>query len=61
LKRDYITAEISTYSKKYMTNREKQIKKFGIEIVEYDEKIWLERGYIINYETGLLEQIIQTK
>jgi len=44
-----------------MTNREKQIKKFGIEIVEYDEKIWLERGYIINYETGLLEQIIQTK
>ena len=37
-----------------MTKRDKKIKMFGIEIVEYDEEIWLERGYIINYETGLL-------
>ena len=37
-------------------SRETKIKKFGIEIVEHDEKIWLERGYFINYNTGLLEQ-----
>ena len=39
-----------------MTKLEK-IKKFGIEIVEYDEKVWEDRGYIINYDTGLLEKI----
>lgn len=39
-----------------MTRLEK-IKKYGLEIVEYDEKIWLERGYTINYSTGLLEPL----
>jgi hypothetical protein len=38
-------------------DRQTQIKKYGIEVVEHDEKIWLERGYIINYKTGLLEKI----
>lgn len=37
--------------------REQKIKDFGIEVVEYDEQVWLERGYKINYKTGLLEQI----
>ena len=38
-------------------NRAQQIKEFGLEIVEDDEREWLERGYIINYETGLLERV----
>jgi hypothetical protein len=42
-----------------MTNREVLIKKYGIEIVENDEKIWAERGYKINYNTNLLEKINQ--
>lgn len=33
------------------------IKKYGLEIVKQDEKIWLKRGYKINYKTGLLEKI----
>jgi len=37
--------------------RETKIEKFGLEIIEYDEKVWHERGYKINYDTGLLEQI----
>jgi hypothetical protein len=37
--------------------REQKIKKYGIEIVEYDEEIWEQRGYRINYNTGLLERI----
>lgn len=37
--------------------RENKIKKYGIDIVIYDEKIWLEKGYIIDYKTGLLKQI----
>lgn len=41
--------------------RENKIKKFGTEVVEYDEKVWLERGYKINYKTGLLEQLAITK
>lgn len=38
--------------------REKYIQKYGIEIVEEDERIWLERGFKINYKTGLLIKII---
>ena len=41
-----------------MTKREEKIKKFGIEIVEDDERIWFERGFKINYETGLLEKYV---
>lgn len=37
--------------------REEKIKKYGIEVVEYDEAVWLKRGYKINYATGLLEKI----
>jgi len=37
--------------------REAKIKKYGIEIVEDDEKSWKEKGYRINYKNGLLEQI----
>lgn len=40
-----------------MNNRDKKIIKYGIDIVEYDERLWEERGYKINYDTGLLEQI----
>lgn len=40
-----------------MSTREEQIKKFGVEIVEDDERVWRERGYTVNYKTGLLEQI----
>lgn len=39
--------------------REEKIEKFGIEIVEQDEKIWLSHGYKINYKTGLLEKLKQ--
>lgn len=38
-------------------NREQRIKEFGIEIVEHDEQVWRDRGYKINYTTGLLEKI----
>lgn len=37
--------------------RDKQIKKYGIEVIEDDEKTWKKRGYRINYETKLLEKI----
>lgn len=40
-----------------MTNRDKKIKLYGIDIVLDDERIWLERGYRINYEKDLLEKI----
>lgn len=39
------------------TKRDEAIKKYSIEIVECDEKIWRERGYKINYEKKLLEKI----
>ena len=42
-----------------MNNRDKEIKKYGIEIVTHDEELWLKRGYKINYETGLLEHVNQ--
>lgn len=35
--------------------RNEMIKKYGIEIVKNDEKIWKKRGYKINYKTGLLQ------
>ena len=44
-----------------MKNRNKMIKKYGIEIVKNDEKIWRKRGYKINYNTGLLEKMLVTK
>lgn len=37
--------------------REKLVKKYGIEVVENDEAVWKKRGYKINYNTGLLEKI----
>lgn len=37
-------------------SREEMVKKFGIEVVEDDEKTWKERGYKINYQTNLLEK-----
>lgn len=42
-------------------DRERRIKKFGLEIVENDEKIWKDRGYIINPKTGFLEQELKGK
>jgi hypothetical protein len=44
-----------------MMTRQEKIDKFGIEIVEQDEKIWESRGYKINYSTGLLETINETR
>lgn len=41
-----------------MKDREKMIKKYGIEVVEQDERIWKERGFTIDYKTGLLVKII---
>lgn len=35
--------------------RDNMIKKFGLDIVLSDEKLWLSRGFLINYKTGLLE------
>ena len=32
------------------------IREFGIEIVEDDERYWKSLGYKINYATGLLER-----
>jgi len=40
-----------------MTKRDEKIKFYGLEFVLHCEKIWLERGYKINYETDLLERI----
>jgi hypothetical protein len=40
-----------------MNKRNEEIKKYGIEIVEQDERIWKKRGYIIDYNTGLLVKI----
>lgn len=40
-----------------MTKRNEQIKKYGIEIVEQDEKIWKDRGYTIDYDKDLLVKI----
>lgn len=40
-----------------MTNRDRQIKKYGLEIVKQDEMIWKKRGYLIDYKTGLLIKI----
>ena len=44
-----------------MKNKKEMIKKYGIEIVENDEKIWKKRGYKINYNTGLLEKMLIIK
>lgn len=44
-----------------MSKRDEKIKKFGIDIVLYDEDVWKNRGYKINYEKGLLEKIIIKK
>ena len=38
-------------------SRAEMIKEYGLEIVEADEKYWLDQGYKINYTTGLLEKI----
>lgn len=38
-------------------DREQKIKKFGVEIVENDERVWQERGYKVDSETGLLTEI----
>jgi hypothetical protein len=38
-------------------SRAQQIEKYGLEIVQDDERIWQERGYKVNHETGLLERI----
>lgn len=40
-----------------MNKRNEKIKKYGIEIVEQDERTWKERGYTIDYDTGLLVKI----
>ena len=41
-----------------MENKRKdKIKKYGIEIIKEDERVWKNRGYKINYNTGLLEKI----
>lgn len=40
-----------------MQTKQEKIKKYGIEIVEQDEKEWKKRGYKINYKTGLLENL----
>ena len=44
-----------------MTKRDEEIKKYGIEIVEDDEKTWQKRGYTIDYNTGLLVKIERNK
>jgi len=44
-----------------MTKRNEQIKKYGIEIVEQDEKIWKDRGYTIDYDKDLLVKIKEDK
>jgi len=40
-----------------MNDRQQRIKKYGIEIVEHDEAIWLSRGFTVNPDSGLLEKI----
>lgn len=44
-----------------MTKRDEEIKKYGIEIIEDDEKTWIKRGYAIDYNTGLLVKIERNK
>lgn len=41
--------------------RNEKIKKFGLEIVEYDEEIWRKRGYTVDYDKNLLKQITEQK
>lgn len=37
--------------------RLEQVRLYGLEFVEHCEQVWLERGYAINYKTGLLEKV----
>ena len=37
--------------------RKNTIKKLGLDIVLHIESTWLERGYRVNSETGLLERL----
>lgn len=39
-----------------INTREKRVSKYGIEIIEHDEQIWLDRGYKVNPKSGLLEK-----
>ncbi len=41
--------------------KEKFIRKFGIEMWEYDERTWKERGYTIDKDTGYLIRTINSK
>lgn len=43
-----------------MNTRTEMIRKYGLEIVEDDERIWRERGYKIDYATGLLIKLTNT-
>lgn len=38
-------------------DREKRIKKYGLEIVQDEEKTWNKRGYNVDPITGLLKPI----
>lgn len=40
-----------------MSTRQERVKKFGREVVEDDEATWRKRGYSVNHNTGLLDQI----
>lgn len=58
LYRDIVEVEnLLSIERTKMTKRNEQIKKYGIEIVEQDEKIWKDRGYTIDYDKDLLVKI----